>query len=261
MKHASLLCATLLILLAQCSRRPPDLSGGERLFQIHCASCHGANAEGARGPALAVPKLSRAPTEKQLIGLIRAGIRGTEMPGSKLHEDEVKAIAGWVRSLGVRPAEKVPGDAKSGKEIYFAKGNCAQCHVINGRGGPLGPDLTEIGLRRSAAYLKRALIDPEADVPRSLSPIRLDARIMQNFLQVTLVTKDGRKLTGARLNEDAFSIQIRDLSGNFHSFFKSELAEIRKETGKSPMPSYRGVFSEKELEDVVAFLVSLRGET
>jgi putative heme-binding domain-containing protein len=260
MKHAYVLSVTFLTLLVQCSPQGGDLARGERLFKIHCASCHGSNGEGARGPALAVPKLARAPTEKSLTALIRAGIRGTEMPGSKLPQDEIGEIAAWVRSLGERPVEKVPGDPKRGEQLYFTKGNCAGCHAIRGWGGPLGPDLTEIGLRRSAGYLKRALIDPEADTPYSLSPIRLDARIMQNFLQVTIVTKAGMKLTGVRLNEDAFSIQIRDLSGNFHSFFKSELAEIHKERGKSPMPSYRAVFSETELEDLVAFLASLRGE-
>jgi cytochrome c oxidase cbb3-type subunit 3 len=260
MKYGSVLSVTFLILLAQCSPRPKDLSQGEQLFKIHCASCHGAKGEGSRGPALAVPRLFRAPTEKLLIGVIRTGIRGTEMPGSKLYEDDIGQIAAWVRRLGERPAERVPGDAKRGEQLYFTKGNCAQCHAIKGRGGPLGPDLTEIGLRRSAAYLRAALIEPETDVPYSLSPFRSDVRIAENFLQVRLVTKDGRDLIGVRLNEDAFSIQIRDLSDRIHSFFKSELMELHKDPGKSPMPSYRGVFSEKELDDVVAFLASLRGE-
>jgi putative heme-binding domain-containing protein len=260
MKYVPVLSATFLILLAQCSPRPGDLSRGQELFKIHCASCHGAKGEGSRGPALAVPKLFRAPTEKLLIRVIRTGIRGTEMPGSKLHEEEISQIAAWVRRLGERPAEKVSGDAKLGEQGYFTKGNCAQCHAIRGRGGSLGPDLTDIGLRRSAAYLRAALIDPETDVPHSLSPIRSDVRITQNFLQVRLVAEDGRKLTGVRLNEDAFSIQIRDLSGHIHSFFKSELIELHKDPGKSPMPSYRGVFSKKELDDLVAFLASLRGE-
>lgn len=260
MKYGYVLFVTFLILLAQCSSRPKDLSRGEQLFKIHCASCHGVKGEGGRGPALAVPKLSRAPTEESLINLIRNGIRGTEMPRSKLDRDELVQLAAWVRQFGQSPVEAVPGDALAGRRLYYAKGNCAQCHAIKGRGGALGPSLTEIGLSRSAAYLKVALTDPEADLPHNLSVVRSDVRIMQNFLQVRLVTKDGRKITGVRVNEDAFSIQIRDLSDKIHSFFKSELIELHKDWGKSPMPSYRGVFSEKELDDVVAFLTSLRGE-
>jgi putative heme-binding domain-containing protein len=169
-------------------------------------------------------------------------------------------LAAWVRRLGQSPVEAVSGDAGVGERLYSAKGNCAQCHAIKGWGGALGPDLTEIGLRRSAAYLRAALTDPEAEVPYNLSAVRSDVRITQNFVQVRLATKDGRKLTGVRLNEDAFSIQVRDSSDQTHSFFKSELIELHQDWGKSPMPSYRGVFSEKELDDVVAFLASLRGE-
>jgi putative heme-binding domain-containing protein len=260
MKYVAILYLTLPLLLAQCAPRAKDLARGEQLFKIHCASCHGAQGEGARGPALAVPKLSRAPTEASLISVIRNGISGTEMPRSRLTGNELKQLAAWVRRLGQSPAEAVPGNAEAGRQLYFKKGGCARCHAIKGRGGAWGPDLTEIGLRRSAAYLRVALTDPEADVPYSLVVVRSDVRIMQNFVQVRLVTKDGRKLTGVRLNEDAFSIQIRDFLDQTHSLFKSELVELHKDWGKSSMPGYRAVFSEKELDDVVAFLASLRGE-
>jgi cytochrome c oxidase cbb3-type subunit 3 len=96
------------------------------------------------------------------------------------------------------------------------------------------------------AYLRESLINPEAAVP-------------DGFLQVQLVTRTGSRITGVRLNQDTFSIQIRDLSGNFRSFFKTELAELNKLPGKSPMPSYTKVFSASELDDVVAYLDSLRG--
>ena len=74
-----------------------------------------------------------------------------------------------------------------------------------------------------------------------------------------VVSKDGRRLGGVRINEDTFSIQFRDSANRIHSFNKSELAELHKDWGKSLMPSYRELFSKEELDDVVAFLVSLRG--
>ena len=89
-------------------------------------------------------------------------------------------------------------------------------------------------------------IDPEAAVP-------------EGFLQVQLVTRDGRRITGVRLNEDTFSIQIRDLSDNFRSFFRSELVEMTKQPGKSPMPTYNDAFTPAELNDLIAYLDSLRG--
>jgi len=195
-----------------------------------------------------------------LIKVISEGIPGTEMPRSRLDNEQIKQIADFVRGLGQAPPERVPGDPRRGKELYLEKGACAQCHAVNGRGGAYGPDLTEIGSLRGARYLRVALTDPEADVPKSFSLFRGDASIPENFLLVRVVTKDGRRLGGARVNEDTFSIQFRDHANRVHSFFKSDLTELHKDWGKSSMPSYRDIFSKEELDDVVAFLVSLRGE-
>jgi putative heme-binding domain-containing protein len=151
-----------------------------------------------------------------------------------------------VRTLGRIAPQKATGDVASGARLYAGKGGCAACHTIGGRGGAVGPDLSDIGARRNLAFLRESLINPEAAVP-------------DGFLQVQLVTKNGSRMTGVRLNEDTFSIQIRDLSGGFRSFFKTELAELSKQPGKSPMPSYTGVFTASELDDVVAYLDSLRG--
>jgi cytochrome c oxidase cbb3-type subunit III len=258
-QQAFLLLGALLFL--QTARAPSagEITQGERLFQAHCAGCHGPKGEGGSGPTLATRALVRAPTEESLIKVIAEGVPGTEMPRSRLEKEQIKQIADFVRRLGQLPPESVPGDSRRGKELYLEKGACAQCHAINGRGGALGPDLTEIGLRRGARYLRVALTDPEADVPKSFSVFRADASIPENFLQVRVVTKDGRRLGGARVNEDTFSIQFRDSTGRVHSFFKSDLAELHKDWGKSSMASYRDLFSKEELDDVVAYLVSLRG--
>jgi len=230
---------------------------GERLFQLHCAGCHGPRGEGGKGPNLSMSRLARSPSEEELIKVITDGIDGTQMPTSRLDKDQIKQVATFVRQLGVLPSEAVPGNAKQGEQLYFSKGNCAQCHAIRGRGGASGPDLTEIGLRRGAAYLRLALTNPEADVPKGFSSFGPDASIPQNFLLVRVVTKDGQRVNGVRVNEDTFSIQLRDSSDRVHSFFKSDLSKLHKDWGKSPMPSYHDVLSNAELDDVVAFLVSL----
>jgi len=77
---------------------------------------------------------------------------------------------------------------------------------------------------------------------------------------VRVVVKNGQRLTGVRVNEDTFSIQLRDSTDRVHSFYKSDLTELHKDWGKSPMPSYREAFSSAELDDVVAYLVSLGRE-
>jgi cytochrome c oxidase cbb3-type subunit III len=237
-----------------------DHAQGERLFQLHCAGCHGPKGEGGKGPSLTMSRLARATADKELIRVIADGIEGTDMPESRLEKDQIKQVVAFVRRLGVLPPERVVGDARHGEQQYFAKGYCSQCHAIKGQGGAFGPDLTDIGLRRGVGYLRAALIDPEADVPKGFSSFGPDASLPENFLFVRVTTKDGQRLTGVRVNEDTFSIQLRDSSDRIHSFFKSDLAELHKDWGKSPMPSYRDVFSEKELDDVTAFLASLGRE-
>ncbi len=223
-----------------------DLVRGEKLFQFHCALCHGPNGVGGRGPMLTRAKLPRAPDDAALLKILEEGIRGTEMPGADSMSDrEMRQTAAYVRSLGKLPRQPVPGDAARGVEIYRGKGNCAGCHSIHGEGGVAGPDLSSIGVSRSAAYLRDSLVNPGAAVP-------------EGYLLVTVVPSGGERVTGVRVNEDSFSIQVRDSDGRSYSFWKKDLAQVDRQRGKSPMPSYQGQLSDTELTDVVAYLASLR---
>ena len=223
-----------------------DLAAGQKLFQVHCTRCHGAKGEGSRGPALNRPKLPRASDDAALVKVIDEGIRGTEMPAAGAMSDrEERQTAAYVRSLGRLPMQPVPGDPSRGAEVFRAKGNCTTCHSIKGEGGVAGPDLSTIGASRSAANLRASLLDPQSNIPR-------------DYLLVTVVPKGGPAVTGVRVNEDSFSIQVRDNSGQSHSFWKSEVTNIEKQRGKSPMPSYKEMLSGAELTDLVAYLASLK---
>jgi putative heme-binding domain-containing protein len=227
-------------------RTPADLQRGEKLFQVHCALCHGPQGAGGRGPSLMKPKLNRAPNDAALVKVIENGIRGTEMPGAGAMSDrEMRQTAAYVRSLGRLPQKPVPGDRVHGAVIYQSKGNCAACHTIRGEGGIIGPDLTSIGDSRSAVYLRQSIVDPGAAVP-------------EGYLLVTVTPKSGGSLTGVQLNEDSFSIQFRDDSGRTRSFWKKDLAQVEHHKGKSPMPSYKDRLSDVEVTDLVAYLASLK---
>jgi putative heme-binding domain-containing protein len=181
-----------------------------------------------------------------MFNVIAYGIADSEMPGHWFTDRELWQLVAFVRTLGRAAPQQVAGDPANGPNLYAGKGGCTKCHTIDGRGGAIGPDLTDIGARRSPAYLRESLVNPEGAVP-------------EGFLEVQLVMRNGRRIMGVRLNEDAFSIQIRDLSGEFRSFFKTELKELNRMPGKSPMPSYAGVFTSSELDDLAAYLESLRG--
>lgn len=222
-----------------------DLAHGKRLYVGQCALCHGIEGVGGRGPALDQPRLRRAKDNQALYTVIKSGVAGTEMPASwQLTEREVWRVVAYIRSLERVEAAKPAGDAGRGRELYLAKG-CAGCHIIRGEGGASGPELTEIGARRSAAYLREALVEPAASAP-------------EGFLVISVMTRAGRNLRGVRVNEDSFTIQLRDDEDRFHSFRKSELRNLKKEFGVSTMPSYKALAA-TELDDLIAYLASLGG--
>lgn len=239
-----------LTLLAQASpaRSPAEAlaerDAGGQAFAVQCAYCHGPTAEGAIGPALTSPQLRRAPDESTLAQVIRNGIPGTGMPATAVSESQARQISAYVWSLGHRSRSAAHGDVRRGQEIFEGKGRCVQCHTVGGRGGAIGPELADIGARRDVDELRNSLVDP-------------DAAVVVGFVKTRVTTADGTTLTGVRLNEDSFSIQIRDTSNKFHSFWKSELRQIEKELNRSLMPSFRDTLSADEREDVVSYLISL----
>jgi len=219
---------------------------GAALFQTHCAYCHGARGEGGRGADLTTGSYRHGGSDSELYATIRNGIPGTEMPTVRASDAEVWKMTAFVKTLssaGMR--ETATGNPVSGKQIYLGKGRCATCHSIAGEGGTLGPDLSAVGRSRGLEYLMESLVSPEADVA---VPYRA----------IQIVTKSGKTTGGIRLNEDDVSIQLRDSGDNLRAFFKDDLKEIRRDK-PSLMPSYAKALSKTELEDVVAYLSSLRG--
>jgi putative heme-binding domain-containing protein len=224
---------------------PADLEQGRKLYGGRCAGCHGPAGNGGKGANLALPSLPRAQSDISLYKVIRYGLPETEMPASNMTTREIWQIAAHVRTLGRSSSETIAGDPDRGRQLVRTKGGCLQCHSVGTDGGVIGPSLTDIGRRRSPGFLRSKLLDSAANVP-------------DDFRTVQAVTRDGRKLSGIRLNEDTWSIQFRELSGGLHSFLKEDLSDIRL-ARKSPMPSFRGVLQDQELNDIVVYLSGLRG--
>jgi cytochrome c oxidase cbb3-type subunit III len=231
-----------------------DRARGRRLFQGQCARCHGMDGAGGTGPALNRSVLGRAPDDQALFSVIKEGIRSTEMPAAwQMIDREIWQVAGYVRSLGRTARVRLPGEPERGKRLYETKGQCATCHIVSGRGGSLGPDLTEIGARRGAGHLRSMLLNPGSSKAR-------DSSGYISFLVMRVVTQDGREVRGIRINEDTFTLQLRDADNRVYSFRKDDLKELSRESGASLMPSYQTVFSPAEIDNLIAYLASLRGE-
>jgi putative heme-binding domain-containing protein len=226
---------------------PPDADQGAALFQTHCTYCHGARGQGGRGPDLTTGQYKHGGSDASLYATIRNGVRGTEMPAVLATDDEVWKMVAFVKKLGtLAPGEKAPGDAQAGKLVFDGKGGCRTCHTVGSDGGSLGPDLSDVGRRRDLTYLEESLLKPDADVP-------------VRYRSIQVITKSGQTVAGIRLNEDDISIQLRDQQDNLRSFLKENLKEIRHDK-PSLMPAYGSKLSRKEIDDVVSYLSSLRGE-
>jgi cytochrome c oxidase cbb3-type subunit 3 len=226
-----------------------DIAAGKRVFDAQCAWCHGTDGGGGAGPSLQRATLRHAADDRSLVDIVRRGIPNTEMPSFEfaLTERSAWQTAAYVRSLGRSTVSPLPGDAKRGEALYEAHG-CATCHVVAGRGRMLGPELTSIGALRGAAHLRESIVNPAATHP-------------PGYLVVVAKTAAGRDVRGIRIGEDVFWIHIRDASGTVHVLYKPELAGLDRELQSTLMPSYESRLSTAELDDLVAYLATLRASS
>ena len=241
---------------------PPSPKGGEALFRLNCADCHGLDARGGgHGPSLISSRVLRTGSEAALTKIITQGIPGTAMPANDLTGQETRLVIAYVRSLAGGEPAPLRGDAAKGKALFFGKGNCVSCHMVNGQGGRLGPDLSLAGSSRSAEFLTDSIREPSKDLTEGMGQLNSQFESPAIYETVTVVMPDGRRIVGVPKDEDNFSIQFMDVNQELHSFMKKDLKEVLHER-KSLMPAYsEEAISETELADLLAYLRSLHPAT
>ena len=234
-----------------------DVKAGARLFRNQCALCHSLDGTGEAGPDLTRREYRNANDDPSLFRLISRGISGTIMTDMRLSDRQAWRALAYLRTLQqqFRP-QRLSGDPDRGKILFEGKGKCQNCHMINGSGGRLGPDLSDVGWQRAPRYLRESILDPSEEISPSTE---LFADGSRRYWPVRATRSDGSEVDAVILNEDTYSIQLMDEDERLLSFRKTNLTAIRK--GEvSTMPSYQETFSESELDDLIAYLASLRKE-
>ena len=228
----------------------PQAAGlGKGAFRIVCAPCHGIRAQGGRGPDLTRGVFNSGELDADLFKVIANGVPGTEMGayGSRMDDDNIWRMVSYIRSVShVDATQTIAGDSSKGEELFWTKGGCGGCHAVGNRGGRSGPNLTRTGRQRSAAYLRESIVEPSRDITPGYSTL-------------TVIAKDGKKITGIERGLDNFTAQLTDLAGNFYSFDKDAVRSVTREP-KSLMPgNYSSLFTEQELNHLLAYLLTLKG--
>jgi putative heme-binding domain-containing protein len=223
-----------------------DIAYGARLYTSKCVTCHGTQGDAIGGVNLRSGTFRNAVIDRDLERFIRAG-SPAGMPPFELDAAEMAGVIAYLRNMNAFDMATVKaGDVARGRAIFGGKGGCTRCHRVGGAGSRVAPDLSEVGSTRSAGSLQRSLTDPTNQMMPINRPVRA-------------VKRDGTIITGRRLNEDTYSVQIIDEGEHLQSLLKADLREYTIST-TSPMPSYKGTLSDDDIADVLAYLLSQKGQ-
>lgn len=221
------------------------LAGGKRAFESVCASCHGLNGKGGeRAPDIATNPKAVKLSDSETLEILREGIQQEGMPPfATLGPAKLSAVLSYLRTLqGKGSTSAGTANTEEGREIFAGKGGCSQCHMVNGAGGFLGPDLSDYGASHSSDDIRNAIVsaDKRPGGRKGLAKAK---------------TKDGQQIPGLVRNEDNFSVQLQALDGTFHLLEKSRLSELTFDSTPVMPSDYGSKLSKAELDQLVGYLM------
>jgi len=220
---------------------------GRQIFSSICASCHGLDGRGGeRGPDIVARAEVARLSDEDLLKVLRNGIPEKGMPPfASFGSTKLSALLAYIRALqGKGDGAAVTGDAKQGKDLFFGKGGCSSCHMVNGSGGFMGPELSSYGRNHNAADIRTATVNPRG-------------RAGERSGGAEVITKDGKSYSGLVRNEDNFSLQLQSVDGSFHFFSKSDVASINYRKEPLMPTDYGSKLSAAELDALAAYLLQV----
>jgi putative heme-binding domain-containing protein len=220
---------------------------GQQIFSSTCAPCHGLDGKGGEhGPDIAgngrIQRLSNA----DLLNIVRNGIVSGGMPafGAAFNASQLEAIVAWLRSLqGKRTAAALQGDASAGRTLFFGRAGCAECHMVAGKGGFIGPDLSHYGASREAAETRERILNPQKYARPGRGLVKVDV-------------KGGKSFSGLVRNEDNFSLQLQARDGRFIFLDKRDVLRVTAEPGGLMPGDYGARLTQAEIDNLVSYLAN-----
>ena len=216
---------------------------GAAIFASNCAGCHGADGRGGEhAPNIATAPEAQRVADSDLAGIIRNGIAGAGMPAfPSLTPGQLDGVVKYLRVLqGRGNIVALPGDPRQGDALFFGKAQCSNCHLVSGKGGFYGGELTYYGADAKPDQIRAVIRDPEKNLPADKKA-------------TTVVTRSGQTITGMLKINDNFTLSLQTPDGAYHFLQKSALTRIEYGS-RSLMPAATSL-SDKEVDDLVSYLI------
>jgi cytochrome c oxidase cbb3-type subunit III len=219
------------------------IAAGEKAFNEGCAVCHGQGGQGGRGPNLAHGRVMwHTLSDEATFRRIKEGVPSGGMPPTPGSDEKIWQLTAYVMALRAPAAESPQtGDADLGRTLFWGKAGCNECHSVRGRGGTIGPDLTDAGGSRSTTVLRMAIEDPGANGSKG-------------FEKARVVLKNGRTLEGVLKNRNNFSLQLLDARGELHLLLMNDVKELAVAKSSAMPANYKSRLTAAEIDALVAYL-------
>lgn len=214
------------------------------LFANNCAGCHGGDGRGGeRGPNIATKREMVILSDAQLTAILNKGVLASGMPAfGALGDKKIMQLVSYLRELqgmGDSGEARLIGDVGEGEKIYFD--NCSRCHMVHGKGGFLGEDLSTYARGRSAEAIRAAILQP-ADSPGGADHI------------VEIQTAEGGSFRGLIRARDNFTFVLQDEDGGYHSIARDRIQKMIINPQPLMPQNYGTKLDDKNLSNVIRYL-------
>jgi len=210
-----------------------------------------------RGPAALSAALERAilPEKSAIEGVRRAYASGREVSALIAVLNKAGSLEPLSQDLSSQQRRELlaevakRGSIARGREVFERKALvCTTCHLVNNRGGVVGPDLTSVGTYATPESLLESLLNPSST-------------IKQGYETAVVTRKDGTSVAGLLQRKTDSATLMRDPTGKVITIPSGEIARIDRSPVSLMPPGLTASLRRDELIDLVRYLTSLGKES